>query len=292
MSLHLKFKHWLMIIAPIAVATTAVAWSGGRSYDPQNHYDKQDTLPVKAHRKTYHKTAREPGEKELDKELNQLDKDMENLDDRLEDINWGKIDREVEKALEKLNTEMGHHELDMEKMEKDVEASLKNIDFEKIEKETKEAVQQARENIDFNKIDENIQRSLEEVKKTLNSESFRKSLDAAKNIDMTKIKEELSHARVEMEKNKVDMKDVMSKAKEGIKKAKEELKGYQQMLDEMDNEGLIDTNEDYSVELKNGDLYINDQKQSRDVVDKYRKYFEKDNTRIYKKNGRFNINID
>jgi chromosome segregation ATPase len=292
MSLHLTFKHWLMIIAPIAVAATAVAWSGGETYNPQNHYNPQDTVPVKEHRKAYHRKDKETGEKDLDKELKQLDKDMQNLDGRLENMDWGKIDGQIEKAMEKLDKEMEHHELDMEKMQKDIENAMKDIDFKKIEEETNKAVQQARENIDFNKIEKDIQQSLEEVKKQLNSEEFRKSLDAAKHIDMTKIKESLSHARLEMEMNKVDIKEEMHKAKEEIKKAKEELKGYREMLDEMEDAGLIDTNEDYSIEYKNGDLYINNQKQSQDVLSKYRKYFEKDNSRIYKKNGRFNINID
>jgi len=64
------------------------------------------------------------------------------------------------------------------------------------------------------------------------------------------------------------------------------------MLDEMEKDGLINSKEDYDIEYKEGNLYINDQKQPQEVLNKYKEYFKKDNTRIYKKNGGFNISID
>ena len=102
-----------------------------------------------------------------------------------------------------------------------------------------------------------------EAKVNLNSDELKKELEEVKKIDdINQIKKELENSKLEIEKNKVDMKEEMSKAKEEIKKAKEELKGYQQMLDEMEKEGLISTKEDYEVEFTGDELYINHQKQS------------------------------
>lgn len=109
---------------------------------------------------------------------------------------------------------------------------------------------------------------------------------------MSQVREELENAKLEIEKNKANMKEEMDKAKEDIKKTKEELKAWQQMLDEMQKDGLINTNADYDIEYKDSGLFINHQKQTKEVLNKYQGYFKKGNTRIYKKNGRFNISID
>ncbi len=288
MSPRLQFKHWLIIIAPIAIAAIALAWSGSGNHYHGNYPDKQDTTPVKKNHHAY----KEGSDKDLDKEIEKLDKALEKMDGKLDNIDWKEMEMQIENSMKKLDKEMEHHQVDMEKMEETIRESLKGIDFEKIEKETNRAVQQATENIDFKKIEESIERSVAEVKEHINSDEFRKSLEAAKNVNMAEIKESLERARLEMGKNKVDIKSEMGRAKEEIKKAKEELKGYRQMLDDMEKDGLINTSEDYSVEYKDGSLYINDQKQPQEVLNKYRNYFKKDNTRIYKKNGRFNINID
>jgi len=180
----------------------------------------------------------------------------------------------------------------MEKIKREVAESLKEIDFDKIKEETKLAMQQAEKNIDFKKMQEDIERSVAEAKENLNSEEFKRSIEEASKIDMSQIRRELENAKLEIEKNKVNIKDEMNKAKEEIKNAKEELKAWQQMLDEMEKDGLINTKEDYEIEYKEGNLYINNQKQPQEVQNKYKAYFKKDNTHIYKKNGGFNISID
>jgi hypothetical protein len=64
------------------------------------------------------------------------------------------------------------------------------------------------------------------------------------------------------------------------------------MLDEMEKEELINRKADYDVDYRDGDLFINGQKQPNDILNRYKGYFKKDNTRIYKKDGRFNIDIN
>jgi chromosome segregation ATPase len=290
MSLQLKFKHWLVIIAPVALAVSALAWAGGKQNIPAPNQNVQDTVPAKNKHKNYYKIGKD--EKDLDKAMKELDKAEEKLEGKVENIDWGKIDMEIEKSMKKIDEEMARHDIDMEKMEQDIEKSVKDIDAEKIEKETKEAVQHAMENVDFKKINEEVRVALAQAKEQLNSPEFRKNIEDVTRINTDEIKRELEKARTEIENSKVDIKEEMSNAKKEIKKAKEELAGYHQMLDEMEKEGLINTNADYSIEYKAGDLYINDQKQTQDVTNRYKNYFKKDNTRIYKKNGEFNISSD
>ena len=46
-------------------------------------------------------------------------------------------------------------------------------------------------------------------------------------------------------------------------------------------DGLIDKNKGYSIEWKNGgELYINGKKQTKEISDKYKKYYKKDGWRI------------
>jgi hypothetical protein len=153
-------------------------------------------------------------------------------------------------------------------------------------------MQHLNENFDINKLNEEVQRGLEAAKEQMNSKEFREGIDAAKKINMDEIKKELENVKDEMEKNKIDLKEEMDNAKEGIEKAKEELKDYRELIDGMEKDGLINTKEDYSIKYKDDELYINGKKQSPEITDKYKDHFKENNTRIYKKNGRFTIDTD
>ena len=102
----------------------------------------------------------------------------------------------------------------------------------------------------------------------------------------------MEKAREEIKNSKVDIREEMRKAKDEIKEEKATLKGYREMLDDMEKKGLINTKEDYSIEYKGGDLFINDKKQSQEITDKYKNYFKKDNTSLIKKSGELEISND
>jgi hypothetical protein len=289
---HLTTKHLLFALIPVGIAVSAIAWQTNRNPGKNNSYNTNDTIPSKNRHKIIRENSKELNEKDLDKELRKLDEAIENLDVDMENIDWGKMEKEVEASVKNATEEMEDHHLDMEKVQKDIDESLENIDFDKIQAETKAAMQQVEKNIDFNKIQLDIENSITEAKYHLNSDEFKKEIEEATKVDMSQIKKELENSKLEIEKNKENMKEEMSKAKEELKKAKEELKAYQQMLNEMEKDGLINTKEDYDIEYKESGLYINHQKQSQEVLNKYKNYFKQDNTRIYKKNGRFNISID
>jgi hypothetical protein len=119
--------------------------------------------------------------------------------------------------------------------------------------------------------------------KEINKEELQKELNNAK-AEIAKMKEELTL-------EKLDLKKEMEKAHIGIVKAKEELKGYQEMIYAMEKDGLLDTKKGYSILYKDGELFINDKKQPKEVADKYRKYFRKDKVKISKDDeGDFHFN--
>ena len=52
------------------------------------------------------------------------------------------------------------------------------------------------------------------------------------------------------------------------------------MFNEMERDGLISTKEGFSIEYKDRSLYINGNKQTEQVTDKYRKYIKREHFRI------------
>ena len=62
------------------------------------------------------------------------------------------------------------------------------------------------------------------------------------------------------------------------------LKNYKEILTNMEKDGFLSTKEDYKVEYKNGDLFINGKKQLAAIADRYKHYFKKTHVTIKKEN--------
>jgi hypothetical protein len=58
---------------------------------------------------------------------------------------------------------------------------------------------------------------------------------------------------------------------------KKELKLMNLLIDGLHNDGLIDRHKPYAVYIKEGDLYIDNKKQTKEVSDKFRQFFSGDN---------------
>ncbi|HEX4375074.1 MAG TPA: hypothetical protein VHZ50_17340 [Puia sp.] len=289
MSFRFKTRHWLLAMIPVGIAVITIAWQNAGKENTNNNHQTQDTVPSKHHHNEFDDMR---DEKDLDKAMLKLDEALKHINNNMETIDWKKIQEQIQTSMEKVNEEMKDHKLDMEKVQRQVDDAMKNVDFEKIGRETARAMQHLNENFDINKLNEEVQRGLEAAKEQMNSKEFRESMDAAKKINMDEIRKELENVKDEMEKNKIDLKEEMDNAKEGIEKTKEELKAYHELIDGMEKDGLINTKEDYSIEYKDDELFINGKKQSPEITDKYKDYFKENNTRIYKKNGRFTIDTD
>jgi chromosome segregation ATPase len=289
MSFHFKTRHWLLAMIPVGIAVTTIAWQAAGAVNANNDHQTQDTVPSKHHHQNFDDMR---DEKDLDKAMLKLDEALKHIDNKMENIDWNKIQQQIQSSMDKVNEEMKDHEFDMEKVQRQVDDAMKNIDFEKISRETARAMRHLDEYVDADKINEEVQRGLEAAKKQMNSKEFRESMDAAIKINMDEVRKELENVKEEMEKNKVDLKEQMDNAKQGIEKAKEELKDYRELIDGLEKDGLINTKEDYSIKYKDDELYINGKKQSPEITDKYKGYFKENNTRIYKKNGRFTIDTD
>jgi hypothetical protein len=261
------------------------------------------------------------------RELNEKDWDQvqQDFDNAMAKVDFQKIQADIDKALKSVDFDKIQREVresmakvDFDKINNDWQDALKNIDFEKIHRE----IEQSMKNADFDKYSDEWKESMKNVDWEKMEKDIKGSMDKLKEVDMEKMKaefdkaqkdmdEELKRAKTwnndefkeqmekvkdEMKKMKLDWKDkdfdfkkIMKTATEGIEKAREELKGFQEMVYEMEKDGLLDTHKDYTIEYRDGAITIDGKKQSDAVTNKYKKYFKRDKTSIIKKNGEIDI---
>ena len=283
-----------MTVGAIVVLVTSIvllAWSGNPGYLVKKSRFNLDTIPSKS------------TEKDLDKELRQLDQAKKNLEE-LKNKDWEKIHREVEDAIKKLDLEKIHlkieplEKIDIEELRKMIAESLSKIDFDQIEQEMEEAKDDIPE-IDMENIKQELQKARLEVIEQLQKKEWKEEMDEAREInlkelgkEMEKVKVEMTRVKEELKLEKLDMKEVLTKANVEIEQARKELESYQEMIYAMEKDGLLSTHEDYTIKHADGELFINGKKQSEQIANKYKKYFSKDRVVITKQAGDLKIDND
>jgi chromosome segregation ATPase len=187
--------------------------------------------------------------------------------------------------------------MQLEKAEADLQKSLKEVDWNKIEQDIKTSLQQASagmakaqealqkelKELDTEKIKAEIGKATQELK-AVDMSQLKADLQASlTKVDMEKIRQEigkvkevdLEKVRAELEKAKPEMEKAVQKAKESIEKAKVEIKEYQTFVNALADDGLIKKNEAYTIEIKSDRLIINGQEQPAAVFNKHRTFLEK-----------------
>jgi hypothetical protein len=168
----------------------------------------------------------------------------------------------------------------------------KDLDKIKVQKTVDEAMQK----IDFKKMNRQLEQSMKQLDHQKLQREMKETMARVEKVDMPRIKIEMDRARRQLEREhtqfnsehvKEQLRDARKHAEEGMKharesmeKAREELRGMRDFTNELQKDGLIDKKKGYKIELKSGELYINDQKQPKEVNDKYRKYYKKENFTI------------
>lgn len=106
--------------------------------------------------------------------------------------------------------------------------------------------------------------------------------EAAKEMEHMKanLEKQKAHIKLNSGKIKEDIEKAMKNAKKSIENAKEELRNMKEFTDVLEKDGLIDKSKAYKIEVKNGELYIDGKKQSKETSDKYRRYYRKSNFTI------------
>jgi hypothetical protein len=308
----------MLIMATAAVSTLAlVSWGFKQTpQTPQHRQTFQDTVPVK-------KAPRDKKVRDLDQALEELDNvnieaevrnAMQDAQLALKNIDMKELQLTIDNAMKnvdvkKINAdiELAMKNVDMAKIKADVDLAFKNVDIDKALAAAKDAVAK----IDWDNIKVEQQKALADASRSMKDidldkikaevDQAMKGVDVAKiqaevanslkSVDMVKIQEQIASAlkSVDMEKTMASL----DAAKLAIESAKAELKEYKSFVDGLDQDGLINKKENYTIEHKSGDLIINGKKASAETIKKYKSFLDKHpKISIHKDEDDFNIDED
>jgi hypothetical protein len=248
----------LMLIVS-ALMISLVAWKEDRF--AQSKSASSDTLPKKSEKKI----------KNLDEVLEDLDKAQLELEHSLKNMQLPPFD--AQKLQAQLDKAM--KEIDVEKLQEQVQKAMKQIDLEKIKvqmetlkeintEEIKESVAKAMKDLDVQKLKMQADAELAKV----DMKKVKEQLEEMKKTDFTKIEKEMKELKPKLDAE-------LGKAKLEIEKAKTELKEYKAFEDGLQQDGLINKDEGYTIEHKDGELIINGKAQPEAVYNKYKKFLDK-----------------
>jgi hypothetical protein len=178
----------------------------------------------------------------FDNAMKQLDINLDNLNAQMKNLDIN-LDKQLD-AIAKIN---------IDDIQKQTEAAMKTIDWDKIQQSTNASIKVAQDEIakiDFSK----MQNEMKELQQKMQSDAMKSQLNS--------------------EKLHKEINDAMTKAQEGINKAQEKLQRMKDFTDALAGEGLIDKKKGYTIEWKDGNLYIDGKQQPKNISDKYRKYEE------------------
>lgn len=239
----------LMLFSSITVLSLAYSGDEGDYFRGNPQQAQQDTIP---------------GKKRFQR-ISQDDEYMENGR-----INTQAVEnalREVERSMQKLQREIG----------KDHGRYIKD------------AYRKSLDEMNWQEVKNAQQRALAQVQKNLNENMLNNRLMLQQQYKLADMKRQIALSRLDMLQNQKEMRLALNmnidrqlqKAKIQLGKANKQLEELKKFTTDLENDGLIKPNEPYNIEIKDGDLYINGEKQkskvSKKYKDKYPGYFEKGN---------------
>lgn len=217
------------------------------------------------------------------------EKKIRDLDDvlrEMDDVQF-KLNKELKLDLEKMQIELelSLKQIDLEKMKREIELSFSKIDMDKMKAEIEKSLKE----VDFDKIKKEIDASMASI----DWDKMKMELDRAKDIDFSMVEKEMKKVQEEMKKIGPEIELSLQKAKVEIEKAKVELKEYNKFVDQLEKDGLLKRADGYTLKHKDGEFFINGKKQSQEVYNKYRSFLDKHKSfNITKGDDDFDIDLD
>lgn len=246
----------LLVIASGLVLTVAFAQTNtGKQKTPVT-----DTVPTKQ------KKIRD-----LDEAIDEIDRAETEVQRSMKEVDQEKMQADIRKAMKEVD-------INMAKVKEEMARSMKDFDKQKIELEVQKAMQQ----IDAEKIKKEVHEALASI----DTEKMKADLEKVKEIDMTKMKEELANIQPQVEK-------AMKEAHVSIEKARKEMTAYRNLVNALDRDGLLKKSGNYTVEYKDKELTVNGKKLSAEDKKKYSEYLSgKDDFTLEKDEDGLNIHND
>jgi hypothetical protein len=221
------------------------------------------TLPVKRFFSIQHDTTRpdksllekkQYQEEEIELALKAMDQAKVTLDKSIK-IDKLKMKKEIEKAMAEMK------KIDVDKIKEEITVALNKVDWDEINNTVKKALNEASVNMNVT-IKEEIRKEMKKLKKELKTEKL-----------------------VNVDEINADIEKELTKAKKELDKSTLELKKMKAFTDMLEKDGVINQADGYQVDIKEGEFYINGNKQSKEITEKYKAYFP-GNTFSIKHNGK------
>ena len=271
-------KYLVPVVVVVCLSLASIAWRGQPRQRSSTDLSTSvnDTTPKQKEKKIRDLDEAIDEMNNTDLKL-QMDKVNEEIRQAMRDIDMNKMKMELDRKMK---------DVDMQKLQEEVNKAMKEVDVQKIHAELDKAASQ----VDEAKIQKEIKESLAQVDMEKINKELKKQMDLVQKIDMKKVEVEMDKVKMQMKDLQPQIEREMQKAKVQIEKAKAEMKEYKSFVDGLEGDGLINKNDDYSIEHKNGELIINGKKQPANVYDKYRDFLQKHRKfNIKKSNEGFNI---
>ncbi len=279
----MKSKALFLASAMAIGSLVLVSWAGNPD-TALPHFIFNDTIPGQTTGRDFDRELKSIAEARVHmKKMTEqdMDKMIRDIEKSIQDIDMQKIQADAQKSL--VNLDHG-------KIEKELQNALKEIDQELASQEKDEdlsAKRKAEIRRDLQKAREEIKLEMENIKKELSAER----IEIKKDIDqeLANAKKEIEKARKEIAEQKINIKKDIQNALTDLDKAEKEVKGYQEMVYEMEAAGLLSTKTNYTIEHDKGKISVNGKELSSDDYNRFKKYFDEDKIVIKKEKDHINI---
>lgn len=245
---------------------------------------------------------------------------IEAAKEAMKNIDWAQINAEVSNAMKNVDWQQINNEVsaamqnvDWKKINEDVSTAMKNVDWKKINAEIKNSMKNmpdtlvdpkliqesvriglenarvALENININDI---MQKSMAEAHAAMDSKEYKEAMALARK-ELAEAQRQIREAQRSIRKELIISDDQDADKAAHVTVDRTISSKYRKLVESMANDNLINVDEGFTIEKKNGVLYINGVKQSADLLKKYADVLgSADKTTIKGKGSDLSVNIN
>lgn len=277
-----------------------------------------DTIPAGNNRKA-EKAAKDAAEASMEAAKS----GMEAAEDAMKNIDWNQINTEVSNAMKnvdwnQINVEVNNamKNIDWNKINVEVKTALKNIDWNKINEDVKVSMKNIPDSlVDPKLIQESIRIGMESAKAAMadidiNGIISKSMAEARTAMDSKEYKEAMATARKEIARAQQEVREAQKNVRKEMMTSNKQKKvivtgadhatidktisaKYKKLVERMVADNLINEEDGFTIEKKEGVLKINDVRQSDDVYNKYADVFGKtENVLIAGKGKNLTVSIN
>ncbi|MCD2421926.1 hypothetical protein LQ567_04075 [Niabella pedocola] len=254
---NLRTAVWALLPVACAASLSFTPPGPASAFKPEYPFTS-DTLPAI----TEFETGR------LDAALNYVEEQIRTHDAQW-DIKRDHIQQEAHNVLSAV---------DLAKIQAEARAAVKKINFEQLNKD----IETAMAGIDKATLERDISRAMKSVK-NIDAAQLKSEINTTlKNIRLDQLKGQLEATRRDLKMQQQQLEIEMRQMKPGMNNELQETRRQLQRLkdayQEMERDGLIEKSPANRIQFRDGELYINGERQSKETSEKYRHYFNKRKT--------------